>query len=129
MYALFPICRPEKFSDRDDEFKPSLLNSTVYIISMALQVSTFAINYRGYPFMERLSENKPLLYSLLISGVSVVALVAGVAPDVAKQFEIVQFPGDMQRIILQVLAFDLVCAFVVDRACLFIFGQAKLRNS
>ncbi|XP_049519689.1 endoplasmic reticulum transmembrane helix translocase [Dermacentor silvarum] len=121
--------RPEKFSDRDDEFKPSLLNSTVYIISMALQVSTFAINYRGYPFMERLSENKPLLYSLLISGVSVVALVAGVAPDVAKQFEIVQFPGDMQRIILQVLAFDLVCAFVVDRACLFIFGQAKLRNS
>ncbi|XP_065286450.1 endoplasmic reticulum transmembrane helix translocase isoform X2 [Dermacentor albipictus] len=120
--------RPEKFADRDDEFKPSLLNSTVYIISMALQVSTFAINYRGYPFMERLSENKPLLYSLLISGVSVVVLVAGLAPDVAKQFEIVQFPGDMQRIILQVLAFDLVCAFVVDRTCLFIFGQGKLRN-
>uniref|UniRef100_A0A131Z2X6 Endoplasmic reticulum transmembrane helix translocase n=1 Tax=Rhipicephalus appendiculatus TaxID=34631 RepID=A0A131Z2X6_RHIAP len=121
--------RPEKFSDRDDEFKPSLLNSTVYVISMALQVSTFAINYRGYPFMESLSENKPLLYSLLISGVSVVALVAGVAPDVAKQFEIVHFPGDMQQIILQVLAFDLICAFVVDRACLFLFGKRKLRNS
>lgn len=121
--------RPEKFSDRDDEFKPSLLNSTVYVISMALQVSTFAINYRGYPFMESLSENKPLLYSLLISGVSVVALVVGVAPDVAKQFEIVHFPGDMQGIILQVLAFDLICAFVVDRACLFLFGKRKLRNS
>ncbi|KAH6943963.1 hypothetical protein HPB50_000924 [Hyalomma asiaticum] len=128
-YSYSNIVWPEKFSDRDDEFKPSLLNSTVYIISMALQVSTFAINYRGYPFMESLSENKPLLYSLLISGVSVVALVVGMASDVAKQFEIVPFPHDMQRIILQVLVFDLVCAFVADRACLFLFGKRKLRNS
>ncbi|XP_077506976.1 endoplasmic reticulum transmembrane helix translocase isoform X2 [Amblyomma americanum] len=121
--------RPEKFSDREDEFKPSLLNSTVYIISMALQVSTFAINYRGYPFMESLSENKPLLYSLLISGTSVIALVIGIAPDVAKQFEIVPFPADMQQILLQVLALDLICSFVVDRGCLFLFGKGKLRNS
>lgn len=30
----------------DEEFKPNLLNTTIYIMSVALQVSTFAVNYR-----------------------------------------------------------------------------------
>ncbi|PIK60846.1 putative manganese-transporting ATPase 13A1 [Apostichopus japonicus] len=65
--------RESGFPDLDAEFQPNILNSTVYIISMMLQVNTFAINYKGHPFMESLKDNKPLLYSLMFSIIAIVS--------------------------------------------------------
>ena len=45
--------------------------------------------------MESLKENRPLMISLLISGAAVVALVSGLLPDFANQFEIVEFPTEV----------------------------------
>uniref|UniRef100_T1J7Q5 Cation-transporting ATPase n=1 Tax=Strigamia maritima TaxID=126957 RepID=T1J7Q5_STRMM len=109
--------RPQKFADLEAEFKPSLLNSTVYIISMALQVSTFAINYKGHPFMESVRENKPLLYSMLGSGALIVVLTCGFLPDMAAQFEIVEFPEEFRGIMLRVLIIDFVLSICVDKVC------------
>jgi magnesium-transporting ATPase (P-type) len=55
-------------------FQPNLVNSVVYLVSVATQVITFAVNYKGYPFMESLIENRPLFYSLVLSGSAFVAL-------------------------------------------------------
>jgi magnesium-transporting ATPase (P-type) len=44
---------------------------------VCVQVSTFAINYRGHPFMESLTENRALLYSLAGAGGFVVMLALG----------------------------------------------------
>jgi cation-transporting ATPase 13A1 len=54
-------------------------------------VATFAINYKGHPFMESLKENKPLLYSILFSASAAVALASKTMPELNEQFQIVEF--------------------------------------
>jgi len=116
----------ENFPDLEKEFAPSLLNSTVYIISMFLQVSTFAINYRGHPFMESLTENRSLLYSLAGAGGFVVMLSLGWLPEFSQQFSIVDFSDEFRSILIQVLVVDAAAAYLLDRILMFIAGEGSL---
>ena len=56
----------EKFPDLEKEFEPNLINSTVYIISMALQVATFAINYKVVKMVLSISHNRRKLNIKLV---------------------------------------------------------------
>ncbi|XP_017785319.1 PREDICTED: manganese-transporting ATPase 13A1 [Nicrophorus vespilloides] len=118
-----------KFSSDEEEdelFEPNIVNSTVYIISMALQIATFAINYRGQPYMESLVANKALLYSILGSSSVVLLLTIGAVPELSAQFEIIDFPNDFKMILLQVLFADFFFSYLVDRICLWICGEGRL---
>jgi cation-transporting ATPase 13A1 len=66
-------------------------------MSLSLQVATFAINYKGRPFMESLTENKPLLYSILFSTGAVFVLAGRLMPELSDQFQIVEFPDDVRN--------------------------------
>lgn len=119
--------REEQFADLYKEFEPSLINSTVYIMSMAMQMATFAINYKGHPFMESLSENRPLLWSIALSGLAIVGLLTGSSPEFNEQFALVDIPTEFKLIIAQVLVADFVVALLVDRVLQFLLGKGTLR--
>uniref|UniRef100_A0A8C6Z278 Endoplasmic reticulum transmembrane helix translocase n=1 Tax=Nothoprocta perdicaria TaxID=30464 RepID=A0A8C6Z278_NOTPE len=117
----------EEFVDLYKEFEPSLVNSTVYIMSMAMQMATFAINYKGHPFMESLQENKPLLWSIILSGLAIVGLLSGSSPEFNEQFGLVEIPAEFKVVITQVLLADFFLALGVDRILQFLLGSAKLK--
>lgn len=119
--------REDNFVDLYKEFQPSLINSTVYIMSMAMQMATFAINYKGHPFMESLSENRPLLWSIALSGLAIVGLLSGSSPEFNEQFALVEIPLDFKLVIAQVLVMDFVAALLVDRVLQFLLGKGTLR--
>lgn len=81
--------------EEKEVFVPNIVNSTVYIICMALQVSTFAVNYKGHPFMESLRENRLLMYSIMASVTVVICLTLGIPSDILSTFEIIEFPEDV----------------------------------
>ncbi|CAB1341455.1 unnamed protein product [Coregonus sp. 'balchen'] len=118
--VLTVLLQAERFADLYKEFEPSLINSTVYIMSMAMQMATFAINYKGHPFMESLSENRPLLWSIALSGLAIVGLLSGSSPEFNEQFALVDIPTE-------VLVVDFVAALLVDRVLQFLLGKGTLR--
>ena len=63
-YQIF-ACSPKEAVDLEAEYKPSLLNTAIYLISLSQQVSTFAVNFQGRPFREGITENPALYYGLL----------------------------------------------------------------
>nr|XP_033771928.1 manganese-transporting ATPase 13A1 [Geotrypetes seraphini] len=118
--------RKEEFVDLYKEFEPSLVNSTVYIMSMAMQMATFAINYKGHPFMESLRENKPLLWSIILSGLAIVGLLTGSSPEFNEQFGLVDIPFEFKIVITKVLFADFCLAWLIDRILQFFLGSVKL---
>lgn len=81
--------------EEPEEFAPNIINSTVFIICFALQVSTFAVNHKGHPFMQRLRENKFLLYAIMASTAVIVSLSTGISQGLNETFEIVEFPDEV----------------------------------
>lgn len=45
--------------------------------------------------MESLSHNKPLMYSIMLSGGTILALASGIVPELSAHFEIIQFPPEV----------------------------------
>ncbi|RXM91884.1 Manganese-transporting ATPase 13A1 [Acipenser ruthenus] len=82
---------------------------------------------RGHPFMESLQENKPLLWSIALSGLAIVGLLSGSSPEFNEQFSLVDIPFEFKLVIAQVLAVDFFAALLVDRLLQFVLGSVSLK--
>eukprot|EP00741_Cyanophora_paradoxa_P004471 tig00000806_g4340.t1 len=69
------------------------------------QVSTFAVNYKGRPFMQSLAENKPLRNSLFVAAAVTVACASSWFGPFNAWLELVPFPSTHFR--------NMVCLFLL----------------
>jgi cation-transporting ATPase 13A1 len=76
----------------DARFNPNVLNTCTFLLTMLAAVNTFAVNYRGRPFMEDLSENKLLLRSLQACYFILLICVTELFPPLNDLFQLSPFP-------------------------------------
>ena len=81
----------------DQEFKPCLLNSALFIYTSWIGAVNFLVNYQGEPFMKPLKENTWLLKGLKWFMLALLGMVFELVP-VGDFLEIVPFPGFVVRI-------------------------------
>jgi len=110
----------------DADFTPSLANSAVFIITTSMQISTFATNYVGYPYMESLQENKSLFRCLV--GCAIVAFIAAMelVPPFNWFIQLVPFPAGFKLKLLLVMVIDYILAFGVERLSRKLFASQNL---
>lgn len=116
--------------DLDGVFKPGILNSVVFLVSNVQQVTVFVVNLQGRPFMTGLTENRPLLWSLLATFILTFMFASESVPGLNKYFQLVPFPDeDFRNFIIKILVGDVVICFLFDRAMKLLFCRQILRAS
>lgn len=114
--------------DLEAEFKPSLLNSAVYLLQLIQQISTFAVNYQGRPFRESLSENKGMYYGIL--GVTGIAFACSteLVPELNEQMKLVPFKYEFKATLTTVMILDYVGCYLIEIVLKRLFSDFRPRD-
>jgi manganese-transporting P-type ATPase len=121
---------PDYKPELDGQFKPGILNTVVFLVSNVQQVTVFVVNLQGRPFMTGLTENRPLLWSLVCTFILTFMFASESVPGLNKYFQLVPFPDDAFRdFILKLLMCDVTATFFLDRLMKFIFCRDILLAS
>ncbi|KAJ1992196.1 putative cation-transporting ATPase 1, partial [Dimargaris cristalligena] len=109
----------------DAEFEPSLLNTAVYLISLSMQISTFAINYQGFPFRESLQDNKVLYRGLLAVGGIAVLGATEMVSELNDLMKFVPLPPQFKPRLLLAMALDFGLAWLIELGCSYLFSDNR----
>lgn len=119
-------------SDRnpDANFSPNILNSVVFLITSLTQVTTFAVNYKGRPYMQSLIEHKPLLYVLIGATLTLYACCLEIFPWFNDYLQLTPMPNDEFKFqVLGYMVADLLGAMFVEKFASVLFYNAACRNA
>ncbi|CAD2222047.1 E1-E2 ATPase, putative [Angomonas deanei] len=106
----------------DEKFKPTLLNSTMFLMTTLISGVTFAVNYRGEPFMQNITKNRPMFIALIILALVIFAFASEGDAETNELFEIVAFPSqEFRERFVRLLFIDIIGCFVIEKASLMLF--------
>ncbi|KAL3502168.1 hypothetical protein ACH5RR_036617, partial [Cinchona calisaya] len=91
---------PDECIEPDSNFHPNLVNTVSYMVSMMLQVATFAVNYMGHPFNQSIPENKPFLYALTAAVGFFTVITSDLFRDLNDWLKLVPLPKGLRNKLL-----------------------------
>jgi cation-transporting ATPase 13A1 len=127
LFVALRMCEP--YIDRSDpamkpdgEFKPNVLNTTVFLLSTWLQVTTFLANYRGHPFMQSLSENKTMSRCIFVCYAALLLAASGLSPELEELLQLSHLPSsEFHGGLISLMISDTAGSLLVERACSWFF--------
>ena len=111
------------FWEQGPPFKPSLLNTVVFLVETVQRVCVMLVNYKGRPFMMGAIENKTFLLSIASMVIGAFVCAFEVIPWLNNWLQLVTMPDTAFRTtILSILAVSVVGTVAWDQLMLLIFA-------
>ncbi|KAJ3436871.1 manganese-transporting atpase 13a1 [Anaeramoeba flamelloides] len=135
LFAIIFVCKMSypfitEPLDIEKDFEPNVLNGSIFILSIALQVITCAVNYIGRPFMLNLQENKKLFYSLIATFSLTLVLSLDIVRPLNIIFQLDPFPSWKFRFTLTgIIILDLVLSFAIEKGLYWIFKHRPSKKN
>lgn len=122
VYELEPR---ESDIDLEASFKPSLLNTAIYLLQLGQQISTFAVNYQGRPFRESLRENKGMYYGLLAVGALALSGSTEFIPELNEVLKLVPMTETFRYQLTGSILLDLGLCWAIELSLKYFFMDYK----
>ncbi len=94
------------------------------------QVTTFAVNYKGRPYMQSLMEHQPLLWVLVGANLTLYACCLEMSSGLNEYLQLTPMPNsDFKVHVLCLMVSDLVAALVVEKVAALLFYHSACTNA
>lgn len=91
VWDMAKLCRdPSYVPDLDAPFEANVVNTSIYYISFAMNISMFVCNYQGHPFIQPLLYNKTLYLSLSSGFAFLTVLIFEIIPPINDWLSLVR---------------------------------------
>jgi len=122
-----PFVVKDESTKPDTEFQPNLINTVIFLYSIAIQMTDFVANYVGKPFKQDLTDRPKLVKSLRYGYLILFLLCSEMIPEINEAIELVPFPSqEFQFKVMAALALDFTIVYGIDRIVHhFVFREAK----
>lgn len=111
--------------DLEKKFAPSLLNTSIYLLGLSQQVSTFVLNFQGRPFREGIRENPPLYYGLLGTSAIAYSGALDIFPEMSRWLQLVEMSFDFRMRLTVSMVIDFVGCWGIEKLCKALFADLE----
>ncbi|KAL0210547.1 hypothetical protein RCL1_004983 [Eukaryota sp. TZLM3-RCL] len=125
---IFELSDQSKMIDFEADFEPSLFSSLVFLFSLWISCVTFFVNYQGAPYSLPLTQNKPLIYTIIGTLMFTIFLILSPEMSLHSWLQVVVIPKfEMKFLFVLLLIGDLIGSFVVEFGCRLLFTERKVK--
>jgi cation-transporting ATPase 13A1 len=111
--------------DLDKKFEPTLLNTSIYLLGLSQQVSTFVLNFQGRPFREGIRENRPLYFGLLGAASVAYSGALDILPELNSWLQLVDMTWGFRFRLAAAMVLDFGGCFIIETVCKYLFADLE----